>query len=935
MTTATLRHAARSMCRALGAPFRKTRQWHSAVVLLALSASVHGAQTPRRATGAAPPAPPAELTSAALDRLPLRLVGPSSPSGRVWQVVGDPAHPKVFYACTAQGGVWRTTNFGTTIAPIMDEENAASCGAIALSPADPAQIWVGTGEPAARQSNAIGHGVYKSTDGGRTWQHLGLTDTQQIAAIVVHPTNPDTAFVGAMGHLWGRNVDRGVFKTVDGGRTWTKVLFVDDMTGAIDLQMDPHDANVLYASMWQRMRSGGSVMRESGPGSGLYKSTDAGATWTKIMTGLPTEPLSKMTLAVAKRTPGRLFAYVLSGEARRGGRTSDVGGIFRSDDGGASWRRVSPKLSSRTYYTHIVIDPSNDDRLWIMDLVLWRSDDAGVTWAKHNMSHVHDDLHSLWIDPTDPERLVLGGDGGINTTVDGGRSWAQSVMPLAQFYDVAVDNQDPYFVYGGMQDTASWAGPSRTYDFEGITDHDWFKLRDTGDGMAIHPDPRDPTVIYLAQEDGNLSRLDLRTWTRTELQPTQALAKTLGLPPFRWDWTPPMILSAPDPATLYFGANHVFRCTMTTPRPNGEMGHTCTVISPDLTRQQQTPFPPVGEGYHSYGALSAIAESPVDPQVLWAGSDDGWVHVSRTAGTSWSRVDEAMGPGGHVEGAVMTIEPSRVGAGSAYVVFDTHYKDDNRPYVFKTTDYGKSWTSLTATLPAWGCSYVIREDPHNARVLYLGTESGLFVTVDGGAHWSRWKGTLPHVGVRSLAIHARDKEIVVGTFGRSIWVGDVSVIEQFAAGAANAVHLFDPKPATAFNVRYTYGTDVEEVNGDLFFRAANPPYGVRVDYFLRDASPGPVRVLVKDAAGTVLRSLEGGGRAGLNSVQWDLESDQAINAYDASKPNPAVETLSAEQRARRVAPGRYTLTLEVPGATMSKPVTVRGESGARRPIRVR
>lgn len=897
------------------------------------------AQTPapRPRPAARPAAAPqsgAPLTSEALDQLPLRLIGPSSPSGRIWQVVGDPAHPKVFYACTAQGGVWRSTNFGATITPVMDEENAASCGAVALSRSDPNVIWVGTGEPAARQSNALGHGVYKSTDAGRTWQHMGLTATEQIAAVVVHPTDANTVYVAATGHLWGRNPERGVYRTRDGGRTWTRVLYVDDMTGAIDLQIDPRDSSVLYASMWQRMRSGGSIMRESGPGSGLFKSSDGGEHWTRIMNGMPAEPLSKMTLALSKQTPGRLFAYVLSGEPRRGGRTSDGGGIFRSDDAGATWRRVSPKLSSRTYYTHIAIDPANDQRLWIMDLELWRSDDAGATWVQHNMRHVHDDLHALWIDPTDSERMVLGGDGGISTTADGGQSWVQAVMPLAQLYDVSVDDQDPYWVYVGMQDTASWSGPSRTLDFEGITDHDWIKLRDTGDGMAIHPDPRNPNVIYLVQENGNLSRLDLRTWTRTELQPSDADAKRAGLPPFRWDWTPPMILSVSDPNSLYFGANHLFRCTVTTPRPNGEMGHRCAIISPDLTKQQQAPFPAVGEGYHSYGALSAIAQSPVNPQVLWVGSDDGWIHVSRNGGTSWARVDAAIPAGGHEQGAVMSIEASRAAAGTAYVVFDTHYKDDNRPYVFKTTDYGRSWTSLTATLPQWGASYVLREDPHNPRVLFLGTESGLFVSIDGGAAWVRWKGTLPRVGVRSLAIQARDRELVVGTFGRSVWVGDIAAIERYAAGTADAVHLFPVKPVVAHNIRYTYGTGVEEVNGDTFFRAANPPYGARIDYYLRTAAPGPVTVTVRDAAGRALRTFDAPRNAGLNHVQWDLESDLAVKAFEASRPNPAIETLSAEQRARRVPPGVYTVTLDAGGVTTRQTVTVRAET-APRPIRTR
>ena len=877
---------------------------------------------------AQPPLGQPRLERATLDGIPLRLIGPNAPSGRVWSVVGVPSQPKTFYACTAQGGVWRTTNYGVTIAPIFDEENAAACGAVAVAPSDPNTIWVGSGEPAARQSNGLGYGVYKSVDGGTSWQHLGLETTEQIAAIVIDPRDPQTVYVGAMGHLWGRNPERGVFKTADGGRTWRSVLFIDDMTGCIDLGIDPHDPMTLYATMWQRLRSGGAELRESGPGSGIFKSVDGGEHWTRLKGGLPEEPLSKITLAVAQNTSGLVYAFVLSGEPRRGGRTSDVGGVFRSDDGGANWRRVSSKLSSRTYYTHIKVDPTNDRRLFILDLELWRSEDGGANWVKHNVKNVHADLHGLWIDPNDPRHLVLAGDAGVSVSFDDGASWLQTVMPLGQFYDIDVDMQEPYMVYGGMQDTASWRGPSRTYDNDGNTDRDWIKLRSQGDGMAIHPHPRDPNIVYLAQNNGNLSRLDLRTWTRTELQPDPVLATTLGLHDFRWDWSPPFIVSSTDPNVLYVGANYVFRCRIGGALPNGEMDHSCSVISPDLTALQDRKPPPVGAGYYSYGALFSLAQSPLDPAVLWAGADDGPIHVTRDGGQHWTRIDGSLPAGTYKEGFVSKIEPSRTDPGTAYVAYDLHYRDDPKPYLFKTTDYGRTWTNITNDLPAWGSTYVIREDPHNRRVLYVGTESGLFVSIDGGGHWVRWRSTLPHTAVRSLVVHPRDRELVVGTFGRALWISDVSVIEQLETALGQSTFLFAVKPAVAHNIRYRNGTGVEEINGDLYFRAPNPPYGAVIAYSLRENADADVKLIVRNRAGMTVRTLVGPGRAGLHQVQWDLETDAAKAAEAAGPPRDrSAVTLSERQRRRRVVPGTYTITLEAGATRLTRPIVVKAEAG--------
>lgn len=879
----------------------------------------------------------AAVDSRLLDALDIRLIGPNSPSGRVWQITGVATQPNTLYICTCQGGVWRTTNYGASITPIFDEENGASCGAVAVAPSNPDHIWVGTGEPAQRQSNALGYGVFKSTNGGKTWQHLGLERTEQIGDVVIHPGNPDIVYVAALGHLWGRNPERGVYKTTNGGQSWERVLFVDDMSGAVDLAMDPGNPDVLYASTWTRMRSGGAAAREAGPGSGIFKSTDAGKTWVRLTNGLPREPLSKITLDVSRTKAGLIYAFMMSGEGgpsdpasgpsledfsgRPARRTSNAGGMFRSDDGGATWRRVSARLPSRTYYTKFAVDPGNDQRLWVRDLLLWRSDDGGATWHQHNMRNVHYDLHGFWIDPKDSRRVVLGGDGGVHFSVDEGATWVQGVLPIAQFYEVSVDNLEPYWVYGGMQDTASWTGPSRTYDNEGITDHDWMKVRWVGDGMAIVPDPRDANVIYMAQNSGNTSRLDLRTYARTEMQPTQESAKQLGLSPLRWDWSPPLILDVTNPDVFYLGAQYVFRCEVLKVTADGYADHRCAPTSGDLSRQQNQPFPAVGEGYHSYGALFSLAQSTTDPNVLWAGADDGWIHVSRDRGKQWTRVDQNIGAGPHSDGFVSKIEPSRAAAGTAYVAYDLHYRDDPRPYLFKTSDFGRTWTNITANLPAWGNTYVIREDPHNPRVLYVGTEGGLFVSIDGGARWWRWKGKLPHTGVRSLAVQARERELVVGTFGRAIWIADIGPLAQLEEALRERVFFFDVKPAVAHNVRYTYGTGVEEISGDLFFRAPNPPYGTLLSYYLRDAASGEARLVVKDSAGRVVRSLSGPATAGLHRVQWDLETDEA-----KAKPATGFSVSPTErQRGGRVAPGTYQVTLEVGGSVLTRSVDVRAE----------
>jgi len=865
-----------------------------------------------------PPEAPAQIVDrAVLDAIPWRLIGPASPAGRAWQVVGVPSDPKTFYVTTAGGGLWKSTNHGTTIEPIFNSGSSASTGAVAVAPSNVDVVWLGTGEPANTRANSWGDGTYKSTDGGATWTHMGLRETRQIAAIVIHPKNPDVVWVAAMGREWGTNPERGVFKTTDGGRTWAKVLFVNDTTGVIDLRPDPKNPDVLYAATWQRLRYGGGDMKESGPGSGIWKSTDGGQTWRRLDDGLPTDPMGKINVAPAYHDSRTVYAAILTGEPQRGGRTSEQGGIFRSDDGGAHWRRMNGMQTSY-YYNHLHADPSDDQTIWMPVFDLWRSTDGGRTLEKRNLTHVHNDLHGMWIDPNDPAHILLTGDGGVNLTFDRGATWIQPPLPIGQFYEVDVDDQDPYFVYAGMQDTGHWTGPSRTYDAEGITNYDWIKLRHNGDGMAVHPDPRDPDVIYMVQEFGNFSKLDLSTWSRTELRPDAAAATERGLHAFRYDWTPPMIVSQHDPDVLYFGSNYLFRYT------GG--GARWDVISPDLTRQQERDrlSGPV-DGYHSYGALFSIAESPLDANVLWSGADDGPIHVTADGGKTWTDVSRNFPDGAPTLGVVAEIEPSRFDRTTAYVAYDLHKRDDTRPYLYKTTDLGRTWTTITGNLPSEGSSWVIREDPVNPRLLFAGTEFGVFATFDGGAHWTRFQGNLPTAGARTMVIQPRARELVVGTYGRAVWIADIAPLEELTADVlALPAHLFDVKPGVLARTRYTYGTSIEQLNGDMFFRAQNPPFGTTIWYYLARNAGGDVAVSIADEDGTLVRTLSGPGTAGLHQVQWDL-TPAGVDTTIA-RPTPS-ETAAL----RWVTAGPYTVTLEAAGIRLSKVVQVVPEGdGVRR-----
>ncbi|HLL13475.1 MAG TPA: hypothetical protein VK388_00210 [Pyrinomonadaceae bacterium] len=845
------------------------------------------------------------------ERLEWRSIGPANMGGRTSDVEGVAGDPDIVYVGTASGGIWKTVNGGQTWRPIFERQGTISVGDLALEPKNPEVVWVGTGESNVRNSVSFGDGVYKSTDGGKTWRHMGLRDSRHISRIVINPRNPDVVYVGVLGHAFGANEERGVFMTTDGGRTWQKTLYVDAEHGISDLDIDPANPNVLYAAMWQFRRTPWTHKSGSERG-GVFKSIDGGRTWNKLTTGLP-KLVGRIGVKVAPSSPNIVYAITESKE----------GTLYRSDDAGENWRRVSNQaniVSRGFYYTDVRVDPTNADRVYAIASTLFVSIDGGRTFRSIT-GRTHIDYHALWIDPVDPRRIWQGQDGGVAVSYDRGETWEYvNNMPLGQFYQIHADNRQPfYYVMGGLQDNGSWTGPSRTREPAGILNDDW-RMISFGDGFYTLNHADDPELYLSESQGGGIVRTDMRTREQQSITP---YADDPGGPAseqrFRFNWNSPIIPSPHDKNTVYLGGSVVFKST--------DFGKSWTAISPDLTTNDKTKqgdaggpvaLENTGAEYHS--TIISIAESPLRAGHIWAGTDDGQLQATTDGGKRWTNLTKNVA-GLPTGSPVSHVEPSRADMDTAYVSFDRHMLDDLRPYVYKTTDGGRTFRNVTGNLPANAYVWVVREDPKNTNLIYAGTELGLYASYTGGNTWQPLTlKNLPHVAIHDIVVHPRDNDLILGTHGRSIWIFDDATPIQGMNDAVRAadLHMFDIRPALRYTTRFTrYGI------GDKPFTGQNPPYGALITYHLK-AKPDEktkVRVEIRDARGQlVLEETRVPKERGLNRYAWNLRYGGA----QVRRPQTMEETpFGGNARGPQVLPGTYTVKLIVGDKSVERRVEVR------------
>lgn len=817
--------------------------------------------------------------------LPLRSIGPAVMGGRIDDVEVVADRPSTLYVGSASGGVWKSTNLATTWTPIFDGEETSSIGDVAVAPSDPELVWVGTGEANNRQSSSFGSGLYKSEDGGESFSYSGLEGTGHIGKVLVHPRDPERVLVAALGPLWSPGADRGVYRTLDGGKSWEKVLFVDENTGAVTMAMDPVNPDVLYAALYQRRRvpwgfSGG------GPGGGLYKSTDGGSSWRRLAKGLPGGIVGRIGIDVFRRDPRIVFAIV---------EHATEGGVYRSSDRGESWEKLSSFNPRPMYYSQIYVDPNDARRIYVLGSSFHVSDDGGRTFVENEEMTptydvgVHGDHHSLWIDPASSDHLVLGNDGGLYFSWDRGRSWDKvNNFPIAQFYSVAVDMAVPFNVYAGAQDTHSWMGPSATRNQAGILNRDWVQIH-FGDGMYQQADPIDPTTVYTSSQGGNVIRLDRRTGDRKSIKPYPGE----GQDAYRFHWTSPLLVSVHDPKVLYLGGNRLF-----VSRDRGDSWTASTDLSWHEDRDE---LPIMGvvpdettlsrnDGVDDWGTITTLAESPLDARVIYVGTDDGRVQLSRDGGASFESIESNLAGFDPKRATVSRVAASHAAAGRAYVSFDRHQLGDFAPYLFVTEDFGKSFRAVSKTLPARGWVNVVIEDPRNPDLLFVGTETGLFLSFDRGASFLRMTGNFPTVPVDDLVIHPRDHDLVVATHGRSIYIlDDITPLERHRPGG-DPIELFDPRPATLF-----LPWKNESYGGQRRFAGDNPPSGALITYYLAEEKRGQVRFSILGPDGNALRNFEGPSGKGFHRLAWDLR---------ANAPEGVTRG-----RGALVPPGRYRIEL--------------------------
>ncbi|HVZ78958.1 MAG TPA: hypothetical protein VG818_13330 [Gemmatimonadaceae bacterium] len=850
--------------------------------------------TTQRAAAGARPGGDSANAGPSLAGLKLRSIGPAMISGRISDLAVHPRDKATWYVAAASGGLWKTTNAGTTWMPIFDGQGSYSIGTVVLDPNNPNVVWVGTGENNAQRSVSYGDGVYKSIDGGRTWQNMGLKESEHIGKIIVDPRNSDVVYVAAQGPLFSGGGDRGLFKTTDGGKTWKKILSGPTWAGVSDVVMDPRHPDVLLASTWQRYRRQWGYIA-GGPESGLWRSTDGGATWTKSQSGLPTGELGRIGLAISPVDPDVVYAIVEAAQNR--------GGFYRSRDNGVSWERMSDYNAIGLYYDKIFADPTDVDRVYAVDVQTRVTDDAGRTFRMVGEKNKHVDNHVVWIDPSNPDHLLIGCDGGLYESFDRGQDYKFfSNLPLAQFYRVDADNSLPFYkVYGGTQDNSSVGGPSRTRNSYGIVNSDWF-FTAGGDGFQSRVDPTDPNTVYAESQNGVMSRFNLKTGEEVSIVPQPEP----GQPGLRWFWDSPLIISPFSHTRLYFGSNILWR--------SDDRGNSWKAVSPDLSRQvDRNKLKMMGRVWgvdavakntstSFYGSIVTIAESPLKEGMLFVGTDDGLIHVSEDNGGTWRRIDHV--PGVPDTTFVARLTPSAFDANTIYAAFDNHKAGDYKPYLMKSTDLGRTWTSIASNLPERGTVYTIIEDTKDANLLFAGTEFGLWYSANGGKHWTQLRAGLPTIQVHDLEIQKREDDLLIATFGRGYYIlDDLGALRALTPQVVASDATLFPVKRTPM---YMQGEPLGSSHGGLFFSAPNPPFGATFTYYLKtalrtrrearqaseraadrkgedvfypsweslkaeDRETAPQLVFtVTDAEGRVVRRLTAPATAGVNRITWDL-----------------------------------------------------------------
>ncbi|MCG8466820.1 MAG: hypothetical protein MJB57_01225, partial [Gemmatimonadetes bacterium] len=919
----------------------------------------------------------------AISNLEYRELGPALMGGRIADLDVVESRPQTFYVGTASGGLWKTENHGTSWTPLFDDQPTSSIGDVTIHQPNPNLIWVGTGEPHNRQSSPWGNGVYKSTDAGNTWMHMGLEGTKHIGRVLIHPRDPDIVYVAAVGDLWGPNEERGVFRTRDGGVTWENILYIDEHTGAIDLAMDPGDPNTLFAAMYQRRRTGWGF-NGGGPGSGLYRTLDGGENWIELTEGLPEGDKGRIGVDIYRQDGNIVYATIEADKRDPdagffgGGAGPRKSGLFRSLDRGTTWEKMSDTNPRPMYYSRPEIDPTNPDRIYVLGTQLMVSDDAGKTFRSDGAVQIHVDHHALWINPNDPDHLILGSDGGISASWDGTKHWRMfDNIPLGQFYAIGHDMRDPYAVCGGLQDNDAWCGPSNTRSFHGIRNQDWYETA-YGDGFFTIVDPTDSTIVYSESQGGNMNRYDLTTGEKTPMRPIvgpRADGDTTKA--YRYNWNSPLQLSPHDPATVYLGANYLLRS-----RDYGmsweEVGGVDLTKAIDRDELEIMGVPgseaqmSINDGISTYGNLTSVAESPVRQGVIYVGTDDGNVQVSLDDGATWENVADRF-PGLPERTYVSRVEPSHHVEGRVYVTFDGHRNGDYAAYAYVSEDYGQTWRAITHGLPDLWSVNVIVEHHRSPNLLFIGNEVGVFVSIDRGESWTQLKNNLPTVPIDDILVHPRDNDLIVGTHGRSMYImADVAPLEAMSEGMLADAGRVLPSRSIMWHERGDwpfYGAT---------YSAPNPPRGARIRYYLRDAQ-GPelmaggdddaaesgdnvpaaseeskdnmngsgegepngdhamgadeedegFELTITDGDGNHVRTLEVPGDAGIHEVIWDWRYDPPYET-DEQPTGPAAFFGGGTPQGPIVMPGIYTVSMEVGGQTSSSTSEVIAEP--RRPM---